>query len=203
MKAKFKHRPWSNLALGLWLSVMLGISTRAYGPVDAVADPAFMKREAPPVTAVPLDPKFEMQLVGVGGGRVLCGATSLPPSGTGNSPSRPKPGTKLPGATVVEECPKEGLQLVLDFRPNRDSGMPSRSSQNLLEALKSYMSKNVCPIGEMKFDCAESSLMAVTQWMNNILKIEQAKKACGGVVDALKRLPEMCKAARQDCCSRK
>jgi len=63
--------------------------------------------------------QFQMQLLGVGGGRVMAGATMLTKDGSTVNPAVSVRGQSVAGNIPVGEVPKEGLQLVLDFRPDR------------------------------------------------------------------------------------
>ncbi|MFM8933249.1 MAG: PPC domain-containing protein, partial [Gemmataceae bacterium] len=63
--------------------------------------------------------QFQMQLLGVGGGRVMAGAIMLTKDGSTVNPAVSVRGQAVSGNIPVGEVPKEGLQLVLDFRPDR------------------------------------------------------------------------------------
>jgi hypothetical protein len=60
--------------------------------------------------------QFQMQLLGVGGGRVMAGATMLTKDGSTINPAVSMSGQAVSGNIPVGEVPKQGLQLVLDFR---------------------------------------------------------------------------------------
>ena len=60
--------------------------------------------------------QFQMQLLGVGGGRVMAGATMLTKDGSTINPAVSMRGQAISGNIPVGEVPKQGLQLVLDFR---------------------------------------------------------------------------------------
>ena len=63
--------------------------------------------------------QFKMQLLGVGGGRVMAGATMLTKEGSTVNPAVSVRGQPVAGNIPVGDVPKEGLQLVLDFGPDR------------------------------------------------------------------------------------
>ena len=66
--------------------------------------------------------KFSMQLGGVGGGRVMAGATMLTKDGSTINPLVSIGGQGMAGNIPVGEVPKEGMQLVLDFRQDTGGG---------------------------------------------------------------------------------
>ncbi|MFN5330067.1 MAG: Ig-like domain-containing protein [Planctomycetota bacterium] len=93
------------------------------GAVSENPSAAVSSRGALDLVVVPVSSagSFNMNLMGVGGGRVLAGATMITPTGTVITPRVGFNGgsySTLPAGDV----PKEGLQLVLDFSQGGDSG---------------------------------------------------------------------------------
>ena len=93
------------------------------GAVSENPSAAVSSRGALDLVIVPVSSagSFNMNLMGVGGGRVLAGATMITPSGTVITPRVGFSGgtySSLPAGDV----PKEGLQLVLDFTQGGSSG---------------------------------------------------------------------------------